>query len=61
MLDVITEKTEKCRQVGIADPFCVGFVTVGETVQKGKDIIGGNFIKLGITEILAEPMNDRLI
>ena len=33
-LDVITEKIEKCRQVGIANALCVGFVTVGETVQK---------------------------
>ena len=47
--------------MGIADSFCVGFVTVGKAVQKGKDIIGGNLINLTITEILAEPINDGLI
>jgi hypothetical protein len=60
-IDVISEKIEKGRQVGIADSFCVGFVTVGKAVQKGKDIIGGNLINLTITEILAEPINDGLI
>ena len=47
--------------MGIADSFCVGFVTVGKAVQKGKDIIGSNLINLTITEILAEPINDGLI
>jgi hypothetical protein len=47
--------------VGIADSFCVGFIAFGKAVQKGKDIIGGNFIKLGITEILAESFNNGLI
>ena len=47
--------------MGIADPFCVGFVTVGKAVQKRKDIIGGNLVDLTITEIQAESVNDGLI
>ena len=47
--------------MGVTNSFGVGLVTVGEAVQKGKDIIGGNLINLTITEILAESINDGLI
>jgi hypothetical protein len=47
--------------MGIADSFCVGLITVGKAVQKGKDLIGGNLINLTITKILAESVNDGLI
>ena len=47
--------------MGIADPFCIGFVAVGKAVQKGKNIIRCNLLNLGVTEILAEPVNDRPI
>ena len=43
------------------DPFCEGFVAVGEAVQKGKDVIRYNLLNLGISEIQAEPVNDVLI
>jgi hypothetical protein len=58
---VIAEKIEKGWQVGIAHSFCVGFVAVGETVQKWKDTIRCNLFNLVITKILAESVNDGLI
>ena len=47
--------------MGIADPFCVGLVAVGEAVQKGKDVIRCNLLNLEISGIQAEPVNDGLI
>jgi hypothetical protein len=60
-INVISEKIEKGRQMGIADSFCVWLIAVGKAVQKGKDLIGGNLINLTITKILAESINDGLI
>ncbi|MFO7686647.1 MAG: hypothetical protein R6V60_11190 [Desulfobacterales bacterium] len=60
-IDVIAEKIEKGRQVGITDSFGAGFVTVGKVVQKGKDVFRCNLFNLGFTQILAEPVNDGLI
>ena len=36
-IDVIANKIENGRQVGIADSFCEGLVAVGKAVQKKKD------------------------
>jgi hypothetical protein len=60
-IDIVSEKIEKGRQVGIADPFCVWLVAVGEAVQKVKNIIGRDLLNLGFTEIPAELVNDGLI
>ena len=60
-INVISEKIEKGRQMGIADSFCVGFVSVGKVVQKGKDIIGCNLLNLGVTKILTESLKDVFI
>ena len=57
-IDIVAAKIEKSCQVGITDPFCVWFVAVGETVQKGNDIIRCNLLNLGVTQILAESFND---
>ena len=57
-IDVIAEKIEKGRQVGIADSFGIGFVTVGKAVQKGKDIILCNLFNLGMTELPAESVKN---
>ena len=45
----------------IADPLCVGLVAVGEAVQEVKDVIRSNLLNLGLAEILAECVNNRLI
>ena len=47
--------------MGIADPLCVRLVAVGETVQEVQNIIRRYLINLGITELLAEPIDDRPI
>ena len=47
--------------MGIADPLGVRFVAVGEAVQKVQNIIWGYLINFGITEVLAETIDDRPI
>jgi hypothetical protein len=47
--------------MGIANSLGVGLVAVGKAIQKGKDLIGGNLVDFGFTEILAESVNDGLI
>jgi hypothetical protein len=47
--------------VGITDSFCVWLIAVGKAIQKGQDLIGGNLVDFGFTEILAESVNDGLI
>ena len=47
--------------MGIADPFCVRLVAVGEAVKEGKNVIRSNLLNLGLAEILAESFNDGLI
>ena len=47
--------------MGIADSFGVRLVAVGKAVQKVQNVIWGYFINLGITEILAEAIDDRPI
>ena len=47
--------------MGIADSFGVRLVAVGKAVQKFQNIIWGDFINLGITEVLAETIYDRSV
>ena len=47
--------------MGIADPFCVRLIAVGEAVEEGKDVIRSNLLNLGLAEILAESVNDGLV
>jgi hypothetical protein len=44
--------------VGIADPFGVRLVAVGEAVQKVQDIIRIDRVNLRITEFLTERFDD---
>jgi len=47
--------------VGIADPFGVRLVADGKAVQEVQNIIWGYLVNLGITELLAETIDDRPI
>ena len=47
--------------MGIADPFGVRLVAVGETVQKVQNFIWRYFVNLNVTEFPTEPIDDRLI
>ena len=47
--------------MGIANPFGVGLIAVCKPVQKVQNVIWGYLINLGITELLAEPIDDRPI
>jgi hypothetical protein len=61
-IGVRLERTiEKGQQVGIAVSYCVWLISLGNAVQKGTDLIGGNWINLTITELLKKPINDALI
>ena len=44
--------------MGIADPLGIRFVAVGKAVQEVRNIIRGDLIQLGITELVAERFDD---
>ena len=47
--------------MGKTDPFGVGFVSLGEAVQEGKDVFRGDMVDRSITEFLDIPLDDGLV
>jgi hypothetical protein len=43
-IDIVADEIEKGRELGIADPFGVGFVSLGEAIQKCKDLFRGDLV-----------------
>jgi len=49
-IDIVSHKIEKGRELGKADPFGVGFVSLGEAIQTCKDLFRGYLVDWSITE-----------
>ena len=61
MVQIVANEIEEGTNVGIADAFGVRLVALGKSIKKPQDIIRCYLVYLVITELLAEPFNDRLV
>jgi hypothetical protein len=59
--NVIAYEIEITGQLGIADPFGVGSIAIGEAIQKRKNFIRSNLANCPFTEFTAKRLNDGLI
>jgi len=61
VVQIVADEIEEGTNVGITDAFGVGFVALGESIEKPQNIVGCYLIDFMVTESLAEPIDDRLV
>jgi len=61
VIQIIADEVEEGTKVRITDAFGVGLVALGESIQESQDIVGCYPIDFMVTELLAEPIDDRLV
>ena len=60
-IDIVADEIKKGRELGKADPLGVGFVSLGEAVQEGKDVFRGDMFDRSITKFTDVPLDDGLV
>ncbi len=55
---IVADEIEKGRELEKADPFGVGFISFGESVQKSEDVFRGDMVDGSITEFFDIPLDD---
>ena len=57
-INIVADEIEKGRELGITDSLGVGFVSLGEAVQKGEDVFRGDLLDGSIIEFFDIPLDD---
>jgi hypothetical protein len=60
-IDIVADEIEKGRELGKADSFGVGFVSLGEAIQECEDVFRCDLVDGTITKLFDIPLDDGLV